>query len=63
MDPPDLVEAIRFGMGQQGLTQRDLEEIIGTRLRIAEVLKSQAELSIANDPQTAGTHRHLGGGF
>ena len=30
MDPPDPVEAIKFRMEQQGLTRRDLEEIIGT---------------------------------
>src|ERR1700721_726434 len=33
MDPPDPVEAIKFRMEQQGLTRRDLEEIIGTRNR------------------------------
>ena len=38
MDPPDPVEAIKFRMAQQGLTPRDLEAIIGTRTRIAEVL-------------------------
>lgn len=38
MDPPDPIEAIKFRMKQQGLTRRDLEEIIGPRMRIAEVL-------------------------
>ena len=38
IDPPDPIEAIKFRMEQQGLTRRDLEEIIGTRTRIAEVL-------------------------
>src|ERR1700736_6505522 len=38
MDPPDPIEAIKFRMGQQGLTRRDLEEIIGTRTRVAEIL-------------------------
>ncbi len=38
MDPPDPVEAIKFRMEQQGMTRRDLEDIIGTRTRIAEVL-------------------------
>jgi HTH-type transcriptional regulator / antitoxin HigA len=47
MDPPDPVEAIKFRMGQQGLTRRDLEEIIGTRTRIAEVLNRKRGLSIA----------------
>jgi antitoxin component HigA of HigAB toxin-antitoxin module len=34
-------------MEQQGLTRRDLEEIIGTRTRIAEVLNRKRGLSIA----------------
>jgi HTH-type transcriptional regulator/antitoxin HigA len=46
MDPPDPVEAIEFRMEQQGLTRRDLEEIIGTRTRIAEVLNRKRGLSI-----------------
>lgn len=47
MDPPDPVDAIRFRMEQQGLTRRDLEGIIGTRTRIAEVLNRKRGLSIA----------------
>jgi len=47
MDPPDPIEAIKFRMEQQGLTRRDLEEIIGTRTRIAEVLNGKRGLSIA----------------
>ena len=47
MDPPDPIEAIKFRMEQQGLTRRDLEEIIGTRTRIAEVLNRKRGLSIA----------------
>ena len=46
-DPPDPIEAIKFRMEQQGLTRRDLEEIIGTRTRIAEVLSRNRGLSIA----------------
>jgi HTH-type transcriptional regulator/antitoxin HigA len=46
MDPPDPVEAIKFRMEQQGLTRRDLEELIGTRTRIAEVLNRKRGLSI-----------------
>jgi HTH-type transcriptional regulator/antitoxin HigA len=44
MDPPDPIEAIKFRMEQQGLTRRDLEELIGTR--IAEVLNRKRGLSI-----------------
>jgi HTH-type transcriptional regulator/antitoxin HigA len=46
MDPPDPIEAIKFRMEQQGLTRKDLEEIIGTRTRIAEVLSRKRGLSI-----------------
>jgi HTH-type transcriptional regulator/antitoxin HigA len=46
MDPPDPIEAIKFRMEQQGLTRKDLEEIIGTRTRIAEVLNRKRGLSI-----------------
>ena len=46
IDPPDPIEAIKFRMEQQGLTRRDLEQIIGTRTRIAEVLNRKRGLSI-----------------
>ena len=46
MDPPDPIEAIKFRMEQRGLTRRDLEGIIGTRTRIAEVLNRKRGLSI-----------------
>src|SRR5216684_71819 len=46
MDPPDPIEAIKFRMEQQGLTRRDLEAIIGTRTRIAEVLNRKRGLSV-----------------
>ena len=46
MDAPDPVEAIKFRMEQQGMTRRDLEGIIGTRTRIAEVLNRKRGLSI-----------------
>ena len=47
MDPPDPIEAIKFRMEQQGLTRRDLEDMIGNRTRIAEVLNRRRGLSIA----------------
>jgi HTH-type transcriptional regulator / antitoxin HigA len=46
MDPPDPIEAIKFRMEQQGLTRKDLEPIIGTRTRVAEVLNRKRGLSI-----------------
>jgi HTH-type transcriptional regulator / antitoxin HigA len=47
IDPPDPIDAIRFRMEQQGLTRKDLEGMIGTRTRVAEVLNRRRSLSIA----------------
>src|SRR6201998_2557543 len=47
MDPPDPIEAIKFRMEQQGLSRRDLEKIIGTRTRIAEVLNRKRGFFLA----------------
>lgn len=46
MDPPDPVAAIRFRMEQQGLTRKDLEPMLGTRVRVSEVLNRKRSLSI-----------------
>lgn len=46
MDPPGPVEAIKFRMEQQGLTRKNLEGILGTRTRVAEVLNRRRALSI-----------------
>ncbi len=46
MDPPDPIEAIEFRMEQQGLSRKDLEPLIGTRTRVAEVLNRKRSLSI-----------------
>jgi HTH-type transcriptional regulator / antitoxin HigA len=47
MDPPDPIEAIKFRMEQQGLTRKDLEPLIGTRTRVAEILNRKRSLSIS----------------
>jgi len=46
IDSPDPIEAIKFRMEQQGLTRKDLEGIIGTRTRVAEILNRRRGLSI-----------------
>src|SRR6266550_2668314 len=46
MDPPDPIEAIKFRMEQQGLSRKDLEPMIGTRARVAEVMNRRRSLSI-----------------
>ena len=57
MDPPDPVEAIKFRMEQQGLSRKDLEPLIGTRTRVAEVLNRKRNLSIG---MIRRLHDHLG---
>ena len=46
IDPPDPIDAILFRMEQSGLSRRDLEPLIGTRARVAEVLNRKRGLSI-----------------
>ncbi len=46
IDPPDPIEAIKFRMEQEGLSRKDLEPLIGTRTRIAEILNRKRGLSI-----------------
>jgi HTH-type transcriptional regulator/antitoxin HigA len=46
MDPPDPIEAIQFRMEQQGLTRKDLEPLLGTRARVAEIMNRRRSLSI-----------------
>src|SRR6202023_1860598 len=57
MDPPDPIEAIKFRMEQQGLSRKDLEPLIGTRTRVAEVLNRKRSLSIG---MIRRLHRKLG---
>ena len=46
MDPPDPIEAIEFRMEQQALPRKDLEKILGTPMRVSEVLNRKRGLSI-----------------
>jgi HTH-type transcriptional regulator/antitoxin HigA len=57
MDPPDPVEAIKFRMEQQGLSRKDLEPMIGSRTRVAEILNRKRGLSI---DMIRRLHAHLG---
>jgi HTH-type transcriptional regulator/antitoxin HigA len=47
MDLPDPVDAIKFHIDQQGLSRKDLEPLIGSRARVAEVLNRRRSLSLA----------------
>ena|SRR5438874_730910 len=57
IDAPDPVEAIRFAMEQRGLTRRDLEPLIGSRARVAEVLNGRRRLTL---PMIRRLHERLG---
>jgi len=57
MDPPDPIEAIQFRMEQRGLTRKDLEPMIGSRGRVAEVMNRKRGLSIE---MIRNLHVHLG---
>ncbi|HRK70786.1 MAG TPA: helix-turn-helix domain-containing protein [Micropepsaceae bacterium] len=46
MDTPDPIDAIKFRMEQMGLTRKDLEDALGSRARVAEVLNRKRDLSI-----------------
>lgn len=46
IEPPDLIEALRYHMKSRGVTRRDLEQFIGSRARVAEVLNRRRALTI-----------------
>ena len=45
--PPDPVEAIKFRMEQQGLSQRDLVSYIGSRSKVSEILSRKRPLTLS----------------
>ena len=57
IDPPDPVEAILFAMEQRGFSRRDLESLIGSRARVAEVLNHKRPLTL---PMIRRLHEGLG---
>jgi HTH-type transcriptional regulator / antitoxin HigA len=57
IDPPDPVDAIQFRMEQMGLKRADLEPLLGSRARVAEILNRRRPLSIS---MIRSLHQHLG---
>jgi HTH-type transcriptional regulator/antitoxin HigA len=57
IDPPDPIEAIKFRMEQSGMSRKDLEPILGTRARVAEILNRKRRLTL---PMIRRLHRELG---
>lgn len=46
IEAPDPIEAIKFRMEQMGYKQKDLEEIIGYKGRVSEVLNRKRKLTL-----------------
>lgn len=47
MDKPDPIEAIKFRMDQQGLSQTDMKQYIGSTSKVSEVLNRKRPLSLS----------------
>jgi|GEM_PF-815456 len=47
MDKPDPIDAIKFRMDQQGLTQADMKQYIGSSSKVSEVLNRKRPLSLS----------------
>ncbi len=54
---PDPIEAIRFRMDQLGLKQKDLEDFIGQKSKVSEVMNRKRPLSL---PMIRSLSIHLG---
>ena len=46
IDTPDPIEAIKFRMEQEGLKQKDLVAIVGSKSRVSEILNRKRKLTI-----------------
>ena len=46
IDVPDPIEAIKFRMEQEGLKQKDLVTIVGSKSRVSEILNRKRKLTI-----------------
>ena len=46
IEAPDPVAAIRLAMEQRGVTRKDLEPLLGSRARVAEILNGKRRLTL-----------------
>ena len=46
IDAPDPIEAIKFRMEQEGLKQKDLVSMVGSKSRVSEILNKKRKLTI-----------------
>ena len=56
IDAPDPIEAIKFRMEQEGLKQKDLVAVIGSKSRVSEILNKKRKLTIE---MIRNLHKHL----
>ena len=56
IDAPDPIEAIKFRMEQEGLKQKDLAAIVGSKSRVSEILNKKRKLTIE---MIRKLHKHL----
>jgi HTH-type transcriptional regulator/antitoxin HigA len=56
INAPDPIEAIKFRMEQEGLMQKDLVAIVGSKSRVSEVLNRKRKLTI---DMIRKLHKHL----
>ena len=47
IDAPDPIEAIKYRMEQQGLTNKDLAVILGFKSRVTDIFKKNRKLNLA----------------
>ena len=57
IDPPDPIDAIRFRMDQMRLKRSDLEPLLVSRARVAEILNRRRRLSVT---MIRRLHQNLG---
>ncbi len=46
IEAPDPIEAIKFRMEQQGLTKKDLAEILGYKSRVSDIFSGRRQLTL-----------------
>jgi len=56
IDAPDPIEAIKFRMEQEGLKQKDLVNIVGSKSRVSEILNRKRKLTLE---MIRNLHKHL----
>ncbi len=54
--PPDPIEAIKFRLDQMGMTEKDLDKLLGSRQRRSEILSGRRKLSLG---MIRRLHEHL----